>query len=61
MREHNEETQELLPTICSSPEFLERFRIIVNENKNLIRPKTEEDPTRRGMRKFKHAIATFAA
>ena len=42
---------------CSQdPDYLHKTRIVVNREADLIRPETEEDPTRRGQRKYKNAI-----
>ena len=35
------------------PEFLEKSQQTINQQKELLREKTEDDPARRGQRKFK--------
>ena len=40
----------------SNSEFLSTRKAIINDDKDLIRPKTDLDPTGRGMKPFKKAL-----
>jgi hypothetical protein len=43
-------------TAAQNPNYLQEHFLNVNNNDALIRPQTEDDPQRRGQRKFKMAF-----
>ena len=50
---------ELVREIEAQDDHLTKVKIMCNREEDLIRPETEEDPTRRGQRKYKRALAAI--
>ena len=48
IQEQNSEMLQTLLEISAAPDFIQRVRIVCNRDEDLIRPETDEDPTRRG-------------
>ena len=56
MHSMNTEMLEMVLEIIKTPDYLDKVKILCNQESDLIRPETAEDPTRRGQRKYKRAI-----